>query len=510
MMRQALTFAEGIPVSQEKTPSETCADARLLAELGYRQDLHRRLGRFTNFAVSFSIICTLSGGITAFPAALGAGGGISIGIGWLVGAGFALVVALAMAQIASAFPTAGGLYHWGSMLGNRGYGWATAWFNLLGLILVTAAVNFGVYDPFFKTLVAPMLGFDTSQWGAVHQFGFLAVVTASQALLNHRFLKLTTRLVDFSGYLIFVVTVVLIASLWLWARPAGSGWPDFSRLVTFTNFTGSEGSLWPASENTLQVFLCGLLLTIYTITGFDASAHTAEETHDAATNVPKGIISSVLWSGLFGYAMVATFVLVMPSLKQEVALGSGFFADLLRNVPSPVRFGLAISLFVANYLCALSCLLSTSRMVFAFARDGGLPASELLAKVEPTQGAPVAAIWSAAVAAIAITLYAEAFTVLATACAVFLYVSYVLPIGAGLLVEGGRWKRKGPFTLGVWSRPIAVLAILGGATLIWVGIQPPNDKVLTLLLGLGAFLLVYWWVLGERGRFRGPPQGINS
>lgn len=497
-------------MSQEKTPTETCADARLLAELGYRQDLHRRLSRFTNFAVSFSIICILSGGITAFPAALHAGGGLSIGIGWLVGATFALVVALAMAQIASAFPTAGGLYHWGSMLGNRGYGWATAWFNLLGLILVTAAVNFGVYDPFFKTLVAPMLGFDTSHWGAAHQFGFLAVVTSSQALLNHRFVKLTTRLVDFSGYLIFVLTVLLVVSLWVWARPAGAGLPDFSRLITFTNFTGTTGSWWPTSGNNIQVFLYGLLLTLYTITGFDASAHTAEETHDAATNVPKGIIGSVVWSALFGYVLVATFLLVMPDLKREVALGSGFFADLLQNVPTPVRFALAMSLFVANYLCALACLLSTSRMVFAFARDGGLPASKLLAKVEPTQGAPAAAIWSAAIAAIAITLYAAAFTVLATACAVFLYVSYVLPIGAGLFAEGGKWQRKGPFTLGVWSRPIAVLAILGGATLIWVGIQPPNDKVLTLLLGLGAFLLVYWWVLGERGRFRGPPQGISQ
>lgn len=497
-------------MSHDSSPSGANADARLLAELGYRQDLHRRLGRFSNFAVSFSIICILSGGITAFPAALGAGGGLSVGIGWLVGTAFALVVALAMAQIASAFPTAGGLYHWGSILGNRGYGWATAWFNLLGLILVTAAVNFGVYDPFFKTLVAPLLGFDTSHWGAAHQFGFLAAITASQALLNHRFVKLTTRLVDFSGYLIFAVTVVLVAALWLWARPAGTAgteWPDFSRLVTFTNFTGAEGSLWPASSDGLRVFLYGLLLTIYTITGFDASAHTAEETHDAALNVPKGIVSSVLWSGLFGYALVATFVLVMPNLGEGIAQGSGFFAALLGNLPAPVRFGLAIALFLANYLCALACLLSTSRMVFAFARDGGLPASARLAKVEPVQGAPVAAIWSAAVAAIAMTLYAEAFAVLATACAVFLYVSYVMPIAAGLLAEGGKWQRKGPFTLGVWSKLVAVLAIVGGATLIWVGIQPPNDKVLVLLLGLGAFLLVYWWLLGERGRFRGPPAG---
>lgn len=494
----------------ENHPSGTDADSRLLAELGYAQDLHRRLGRFSNFAVSFSIICILSGGITAFPAALGAGGGLSVGIGWLVGAAFAFVVALAMAQIASAFPTAGGLYHWASILGNRGFGWATAWFNLLGLVLVCAAVNFGVYDPFFKTLVAPLLGFDTTHWGALHQFGFLAVVTASQALLNHRFVKLTTRLVDFSGYLIFVVTVLLIVSLWLWARPPGAGWPDFSRLVTFTNFTGSPGSLWPASGSVVQVFLCGLLLTIYTITGFDASAHTAEETHDAATNVPKGIFTSVIWSGLFGFALVATFLLVMPDLGHAVSLGSAFFADLLANVPPPARMALALALFTANYLCALACLLSTSRMVFAFARDGGLPASKALSTVEPRQGAPVAAIWSAAVAAIAITAYAEAFAVLATACAVFLYVSYVMPIAAGLLAEGGKWQRKGPFHLGGWSRVVAVLAILGGAVLIWVGIQPPNDKVLTLLLGLGAFLALYWWVLGERGRFRGPPQGAQG
>jgi amino acid transporter len=260
----------------------------------------------------------------------------------------------------------------------------------------------------------------------------------------------------------------------------------------------------------VQVFLCGLLLTVYTITGFDASAHTAEETHDAATNVPKGIVSSVLWSGLFGFALVATFLLVMPNLSHSVSLGSAFFADLLQGIPFPVRFTLALALFAANYLCALACLLSTSRMVFAFARDGGLPASAALAKVDPSNGAPVAAIWSAAVAAIAITVYADAFAVLATACAVFLYVSYVMPVAAGLLAEGGKWKRKGPFNLGAWSRPVALLALAGGATLIWVGIQPPNDKVLTLLLALGAFLAVYWWLLGERGRFRGPPQGLGG
>jgi len=477
-------------------------DAGLLGRLGYAQDLQRRMGRFSNFAVSFSIICILAGGITAFPAALGAGGGLSVGLGWCTGAAFGLVVAVAMAQIASAYPTAGGLYHWGCTLGSRGFGWVTAWFNLLGLILVGASVNVGLYDPFFKTLVAPTLGLDTAGWGAAHQLAFVLLATTSQAALNHKAVALTTKLVELSGWLIFFVAMGLTVTLWLCSTTP----LDPSRLWTLTNFTGAPGSMWPSSSNTVMVFLSGLLLTIYTITGFDASAHTAEETVDAAHNVPRGIVSSVLWSSLFGLVMIATFVLVMPDLQEGVRQGSGYFAALLQSAPVAPRAALAVLLFVVNYLCALACLLSTSRMVFAFARDGGLPASKALATVDPRTKTPVAAVWGAAVCGVLVTLYADAFAVLSTACAVFLYVSYVLPVAAGLVAEGRTWTRKGPFHLGWASRPLAALAVLGGATLIFVGVQPPNEKVLGLIVGLLAFLALLWWVLGERRRFRGPPN----
>ena len=144
-------------------------DAAILKKMGYEQELHRHMSAFSNFAISFSIICILAGGITAFPQALGAGGGISIGIGWPLGALFAGIVALSMAQISSSFPTAGGLYHWSSILGGRAYGWVTAWFNLLGLIFVVASVNMGVYDVFFKTSIAPMLGIDPASLGYADQ-----------------------------------------------------------------------------------------------------------------------------------------------------------------------------------------------------------------------------------------------------------------------------------------------------------------------------------------------------
>jgi amino acid transporter len=477
------------------------ADAQLLQSMGYSQELARRMSGFSNFAVSFSIICILSGGITAFPAALGAGGGLSVGLGWLVGSLFALVVAAAMAQISSAFPTAGGLYHWSSILGGKGYGWATAWFNLIGLVFVMAAVNFGVYDPFFKTFVAPLLGIDASKLGWIHQTGFIALVTLSQAWMNHRGIGIVSKLTDLSGYLIFIIAIVLVGSLLVYSPVT----LDFSRLTTFTNFTGADGSWWPKSGNTLLVFLSGLLLTVYTITGFDASAHTSEETHDAARNVPKGILSSVFWSGVFGWVMVCVFVLVMPNLQQGVKQGADFFGALLNPLPGGLKVVLGLGLFVVNYLCGLAGLTSTSRMMYAFARDGGMPASGWLRQVSATHRTPGPAIWVSAVLIILATLYADAFVVLSTAAAVLLYISYIMPTAAGIFAEGRSWTKKGPYDLKGWSKPIAVLAVIGGATLVFVGVQPPNDKVLYLCLGLSGLLLVFWWVFGVRGRFQGPP-----
>jgi amino acid transporter len=476
-------------------------DAAELKKMGYDQELHRHMGGFSNFAISFSIICILAGGISAFPLALGGAGGASIGIGWLVGGLFAAIVALAMAQIASAYPTAGGLYHWGSILGGKGFGWTTAWFNLLGLIFVVASVNFGVYDFFFKGLALPILGVDTSGFGYSHQIFYISLFTAIQAVLIYRFPKFTTKITDLSGYLIMIIAAILTVSLLVYNQTP----IDFSRLYTFTNFTGAEGSVWPKSEGMVFPFLLGLLLAVYTVTGFDASAHTSEETRDAAKTVPKGIITSVVYSVIFGWIMICTFVLVMPDLATGVKQGFGFFDALLGTLPVMLKNVLGLGIFLVNFLCGLACLTSTSRMMYAFARDGGLPASNLLKTVSPTLKTPVAAVWVSAVLAIAATLYAAAFSVLAVGCAVFLYISYIMPTAAGILAEGKTWKHKGPFDLGGMSKLIATLAVIGGGFLVIVGIQPPNEKVLYVTIAMLIVMAIFWFVLGENKRFKGPP-----
>jgi amino acid transporter len=198
----------------------------------------------------------------------------------------------------------------------------------------------------------------------------------------------------------------------------------------------------------------------------------------------------------------------MPDVKEAAGKGYGVFAYLMdaSGMPKALRSFLYIGIVIANYLCALAGLTSCSRMMYAFARDGGLPLSDKLSKVSLSHRTPTAAIWVSVLLIAISCIYAPVFLVLATGCAVFLYLSYVMPISAGLLAEGRTWRQKGPFHLGSFSRPNAILAIIGGMVLAWVGFQPPNEKVLYITIGLIIGMIILWFGL-ERKRFQGPPTG---
>jgi amino acid transporter len=489
-------------------------DVKQLHSMGYAQELSRRMGLFQNFAISFSIICILAGGITAFPLSLSAAGGASLGIGWPIASLFALLVAAALGQIASAYPTAGGIYHWASILGNKGFGWGAAWLNLLGLMFVVSSVNFGLYLLVKDLLMPVVFHSDTSGWSWWTQTIFITVVTIVQAIINHRGIKLTTLLTDFSGYLIFAVTIVLIVALIAFAPVA----MEYGRLFTFADYTGDAGGgVWPtpASDRWLgaifpaaiAALILGWLQGVYTITGFDASGHTSEETRNAAREVPKGMIHSVFWSAVFGYIMVCAFVLAMPSVEEGAKQGWLSFPWMMEQSLMPVLLKnvLIVGIVVANFLCALAGLTSCSRMLFAFSRDGGVPwFSRSLRQVSKDHRTPANAIWASAVLSVIATLYGDAFVVLSTGCAVFLYVSYAMPIGAGILAEGKTWTKKGPFDLGGASKLVAFLAVIGCVVLVIVGVQPPNEKVGYLLLAGIVALIVIWYAI-EKSRFAGPP-----
>ncbi|MGV4795048.1 amino acid permease [Rhizobium sp. F40D2] len=488
-------------------------DVHILHSMGYAQELERRMSSFSNFAVSFSIICILSGGINSLAQATAGAGGAAIGIGWPLGCFISLVFAVAMAQISSAYPTAGGLYHWGSILGNRFTGWLTAWFNLLGLVTVLGAINVGTYYFFMGTFGTGYLGLtDTITVRIV----FLVIITGAQALVNHMGIGLTAKLTDFSGYLIFA-TAICLAAVCLIAAPSY----EFGRLFTFANYSGEVGgNVWPETSST-WVFLLGLLLPIYTITGYDASAHTSEETVKAAHSVPRGMISSVLWSTLFGYIMLCSFVLMIPNMDDAAKQGWNVFFWAMDSQVNPViKEILYLAILVSQWLCGLATVTSVSRMIFAFSRDGGLPASKALSKVSPQYRTPVAAIWTGSILSVLFVWFTSldimkigdtpVYTIVVSCTVIFLFFSFAIPITLGLFAWGtSKWDKMGPWNLGEGLfKLFAGLSIIAMVLIFILGIQPPNGAALYVTVGFLLLTAIVWFGFESR-RFKGPPIGAE-
>ncbi|RFB75689.1 amino acid permease [Methylovirgula sp. 4M-Z18] len=502
------------------TDSDHAEDVNILHSMGYAQELERRMSRFSNFAISFSIICILSGGINSLNQVTDGIGGIGIGLGWPVGCLISGVFAIAMAQISSAYPTAGGLYHWGSILGNRFTGWLTAWFNLIGLITVLGAINVGTWN-FFAGAFGAQLGLDATS--VTQQTIFVAVITAVQALVNHFGIRLTALLTDFSGYLIFAATIVLIV-----AFLAGAEHWDISRLWHSANYTGQptlDGNnelkadpTWPTASP-IWAFLLGLLLPIYTITGYDASAHTSEETLKASDSVPRAMIGSVLWSSLFGWAMLIAFLFLIPNLDDAAKQGGNvFFWALSARLHPAVVMILYIAIFISQWLCGLATVTSASRMIFAFSRDGGLPGSSVLSKVSSTTRSPVAAIWTAAISSVLFVWFASlvnigntsAYTIVVSCTVIFLFLSFTIPITLGMLAYGTKkWDRKGTWDLGGGLfKLVCALSILSMVLIFIIGVQPPNDWALYITVGFLVLTIIIWFAFENR-RFKGPPIGVE-
>ena len=484
-------------------------DLKTLQSMGYAQELFRGMSGFSNFAISFSIICILAGGITSLQLGICSVGGAAIGLGWPLSCFFSLMVALAMGQVASAFPTAGGLYHWGAILGGRWWGWVTAWFNLVGLVTVLSAINVGIYL-FAIGALASLFGFKPESLSPSSSFILQSIsvllITLSQAIFNHRGIKITSKLTDISGYLIFAVSLSLTLCLFAYAPTI-----DFSRLWRFANYSGAVGAhTWPKSGNIGYLFLLSLLLPAYTVTGFDASAHTSEETINAASNVPRGMVRAVIWSGIFGWLMLIAILIAIPDLDKGAAKGGQIFYWLMDSVlPFGLKGSFYLGIIVCQYFCGLATLTSISRMFYAFARDGGLPFSARLKVVCQKHRTPAAAVWAGAALSLLFTIYTPVYSTITVVCVIFLYVSYVLPIALGLVAFQRTWTKMGPWSLGSWYRPIALVCLIGCALIIFVGVQPPNEKALTITLGAFALSLLIWFGY-ERRRFQGPPQEILS
>jgi amino acid transporter len=507
-------------------------DMQDLHKLGYAQQLFREMGGFSNFAISFSIISILTGAILLYGYGLGFAGPIINTYGWPLVSFFVICIAASMAELASAYPTAGGLYFWAHRLGGYRWAWITAWFNMLGQIMITAGINFaaaiyiaGAVNRIFNT------GFDTTN--TMTMVVVMIIIMVPQMLINIFGIKLTARLSDFSVWWHIGGVVVMVGLLLLFGKfknefgflfqsqqtvnPNDIAYSFAAGPFTFDSLMMKIPGMTQlyAAGGLLLAFTLGLLQAQWTYTGYDASAHVAEETVMARLNSAWGVFLSVAVSFVVGYVMLLTLTLAIPNGLEGIAavidpanspavlyiVYQNFDNALFSNI-------IAVIIGVAMWLCGLSSITSMSRMWYAFARDNGMPVSGLIKQIHPRLRTPVWAIIITCTLAVLLTVYSAVYSVIVAVSTTALYLAYGIPIYLNLR---NKLRKQGEFTTpktAPWSLrglgPVVnVLALLWIVFITILFSIPPNELAGWSIIILAIFMFLYWQI-DAKHRFKGP------
>ena len=407
-------------------------DEERLAELGYKQELTRAWSGFSNFAISFTIISILAGCFTTYGQAWNNGGPIAISIGWPLISGMILLVAFCMSELVSAYPTAGGIYWWASELGGAVWGWFTGWFNLVGLVAVVASVDYAC-----ATFISTLLSLWSLDLGVINFadgaglgdiFTVFLAVLVLHALINIYSSHMVALFNNVSVWWHVAGVVTIVAILIVGPEPHQS--VSFVFTETINNSGFGDGMFW------FYVLPLGFLLTQYTITGFDASAHISEETHGAAEAAPKGVWRSVFYSALIGWIVLLAITFAASDVA-AVNEGGGSSLAIFENALSPTAAELVILISrIGQLFCGMACVTSASRMTYAFSRDRAIPGWRIWTKLDAKR-VPVGAVLFVCFWAMVITLPAlksnaagipVAFFAVVSVCVIGLYIAYAIPI----------------------------------------------------------------------------------
>jgi amino acid transporter len=511
------------------------ADEQRLAELGYKQELSRTWSGFNNFAISFSIISILAGCFTTFAVGWNNGGPMAIAIGWPIVAGFILIIGFCMSELVSAYPTSGGIYWWASKLGGPRAGFYTGWLNLVGLLAIEASVAYGTATFFDLTL-------------GVYSKSWLNGYSLSRTFLIFIIILILVSLVNiFSSHLLAIFNNISV-----WWHVAGASLvvlillfvPNHHQSVhdvftTQVNNTGFFSGHTSGFGFIFYVLPLSAILTQYTITGYDASAHLSEETHSAGDSAAKGIWRSIFYSAIGGWILLLAFCFAVQDVA-GVTKGGGAVVTIFTQALSTnwATTILAIST-IGQFFCTVACMTSCTRMLFAFSRDGAVPGSRHWRKLNAGK-VPFNAVILAAVVAVVITSPAlvqvdiggapvpVAFFAVVTIGVVGLYVAFAIPIYL-------RWRAGDSFVPGAWNlgskykwmAPVAVIeiivtsiiALLPGSNLAvpwntgfaWKYVNYTPIVVFGVLAAI-----TIWWYASAKNWFTGPkhtidlPAGVSS
>ena len=484
------------------------SDVETLHRMGYAQELRRKMSTFSNFAVSFTIISILSGCLTVFYFGMTNGGPAVITLGWPFVGIMVTLVGLAMAEVCSSYPTAGGLYYWAAKLGGKnsaGWSWFTGWFNLLGQVAVTAGIDFGLAY-FADFLLNLWFSYPTTPIAII---AIYAVVLFLHGLLNTFGVELVAFLNNISVWWHLAGVLIIVSVLFLVPKNHNSV------SYVFTHFENQTGFSFPLAS--AFVFLTGLLNAQYTFTGYDASAHMTEETHNAAIAGPRGIVWSIIISLVAGWILLigVTSAIVPANYANEFAAAGAapavIFMDSLGKGWTTFQLLIVIG---AQFYCGMSSVTANSRMIYAFSRDGAMPGSQFWHRINPRTRTPTNSIWFAAAGALILGLpylwNPTAYAAVVSIAVIGLYIAYGIPILLRRLA-GTRFQ-AGPWNLGQWSAPVGWIAVIWIAFISILFVLPqtaPGNTLATFNyapVAVGVVLLYAggYWFLSAKNWFKGP------
>jgi len=453
-------------------------DQEDLQHFGYAQELLREMGGFSNFAISFSNISILTGAVTLFGYGFDQGGPLEMSLAWPLATLLTLAVAASMAELCSAFPTSGALYHWAAALGGPRIAWLVATLNIIACTASFAAIDYACAQY--------LLPFARIEPTTLSLFLTFAAIAISQGLLNAYGVGLVAKLNDASVAVHILGTLILVGLIF-WSAPL----QPVSFLFTPVSPIGTKPYY--------AAFTLGLLQAMWTFTGYDASAHLAEETKDPRRHAPWGMFLSVALSGLIGYLMLIALTLAVKDLSP----GQTAVSILQRALGERTGSALSAMAGVAMWFCGLSALANNSRALFALARDKGTPWSGAVASVDHRHGTPIAAIWALVAAAVLLLVWSGTLPILAAISTVAFYISYGIPIYLGWRARPTGWVSEAPWNLGGWGAAINVIAILWVVAICIILMLPPNELAAKTLAGV-FLLLAALFYSGNLHQYKGP------
>jgi urea carboxylase system permease len=457
---------------------EAMADGSL-ETFGYRQELHRTLGRYASFAAGFSLLSILTTVFQFFAVGYSLGGPVFFWTWPAVLAG-QLLVALCFAELAARYPIAGAIYQWSTRLSTPVLGWFAGWTMVIGQIVVAAAAALALQ------MVLPPI------WSGFQVLGgdpapLTPTGAANAALLGVVLLALTTLVnlvdnrvlatVNSVGVTCEIIGAVLIAVLLCTHSERDPG-------ITFHTGGASGGAL-------LGMLCVGSFTAAYVMVGFDSAGEMSEETRNPRRTAPRTILTALLAGGLLGGLLVLGGLLAAPSLTDGHLAVDGLSYVLTSSLGDGMGRLLLADVAVAICVATLAVQTSAARMLFSMARDGGLPWAKRLSKVSPRTGMPNAPAMVVGLLAAAMLLLnfasPEAFLAIGTTCIVMVYLAYAMVTGPMLIrrlrgewapaADGERDELGRPlFSLGRWGLPVNALALAYGLFMT-VNLAWPRAKV---------------------------------